>query len=188
MSNLKDLTLGKHLSQTVQTNKDGSYPADIIIPCTGLRPNNALTKKIFGKILYNKKLMNYQSSIFFLMAGDSKFNDEGRIKVNDELMVIGENAIYAIGDCCDTKEVKMAAHCKLHGDLITDNIVADVKGEPKKKYGGGMNAFLLTIGAQAGVGQFNGNDLTSEQVSDIKGKGLFTARYWETMEQDIPSS
>ena len=49
-------------------------------------------------------------------------NDAGRVRVTPELRVSGLDhrapPVFAIGDCCDTKEEKMAAHAETHANLV----------------------------------------------------------------------
>ncbi len=70
MANLKDLSFGTYMKQTVKTSKvynvclfkiglesrnchfhlqGRSYDADIVLKCTGLTPNTSLTRSIFGE-------------------------------------------------------------------------------------------------------------------------------------------
>ena len=49
VSNLEGLACNRYIHQNVLTNKGQGYKADLVIECTGLRPNNNFTKKVFGK-------------------------------------------------------------------------------------------------------------------------------------------
>ena len=59
----------------------------MVIKCTGLPPNTTITKDIFE---------------------ESVFDSNHLIKVNEFFQVEGHEDIYAIGDCCNTVETKMA--------------------------------------------------------------------------------
>ena len=91
--------------------------ADIILKCTGLRPNISLTTKTFGMIKvyllvlrYIKTFMHIMKWILlrieqiYFLAPDVFEDDEGRrLKVDDMLLIKGQTNVYAIGDCCNTK-------------------------------------------------------------------------------------
>ena len=49
VSNLEGLACNRYIHQNVLTNKGQGYKADLVIECTGLRPNNNFTRKVFGK-------------------------------------------------------------------------------------------------------------------------------------------
>ena len=115
-SNLYDLTLDKFVKQTVTTEKGQEFEADIVLKCTGLRPNISLTKSVFG---------------------DNKLDEFGRLKVDEILQVIGEDSVYAIGDCCNTDEEKMAAHAGNHGEAVAANLIRELKGKEKLPYKSG---------------------------------------------------
>lgn len=46
---------------------------------------------------------------------------------------------------------------------------------------------VVTIGKGAGVGVYNGWNLPSFVTSFIKGKDLFSGKFWKMMEQPYPS-
>ena len=90
--------------------------ADIILKCTGLRPNISLTTKTFGMIRVYLLILRYISKDlpeknrilkidrFHFLAPDVFEDDEGRrLKVDDRLLIKGQTNVYAIGDCCNTK-------------------------------------------------------------------------------------
>ena len=70
-----------------------------------------------------------------------------------QLLIEGETNIYAIGDCCNTSEEKLAAHACAHARTVAYNIWRDIKGKEKKtyrqskcdKYYWFLNAYLLVI-------------------------------------------
>ena len=79
-------------------------------------------------------------SIFFFMfyyniySDASKFDNKNRLKVTPELLLVGESNIYAIGDCCNTSEEKLASHACAHARTAAHNIWRDIKGKAKKPY------------------------------------------------------
>ena len=49
-------------------------------------------------------------------------------QVNDYLQVSGQKNIFAVGDCCNTQEHKMAAFAGAHGETVARNIIKEVMG------------------------------------------------------------
>lgn len=72
-------------------------------------------------------------SCWFCLA-DSGLASNGALKVNEYLQVEGYSHIYAIGDCADVKEPKMAYHAGLHANIAVANIVNSMKQRPFKAY------------------------------------------------------
>ena len=59
-------------------------------------------------------------------------------QVNDFLQVSGHQNIFAVGDCCNTQEHKMAAFAGAHGETVARNIIKEVMGcspTPYKRVG-----------------------------------------------------
>ena len=63
-----------------------------------------------------------------------RFDNKNRLKVTPELLLVGESNIYAIGDCCNTSEEKLASHACAHARTVAHNIWRDIKGKTKKPY------------------------------------------------------
>ena len=55
-------------------------------------------------------------------------------QVNEFLQVPGLSNIFAVGDCCNTDEHKMAAFAGAHGDTVAKNILQDLMGGPPSPY------------------------------------------------------
>ena len=70
----------------------------------------------------------------FFKLDASKFDNKDRLKVTKELLVIGEPNVYAVGDCCNTAEEKLAAHACAHARCVANNIWRDMKGKQKQPY------------------------------------------------------
>ena len=49
-------------------------------------------------------------------------------QVNEYLQLSGHTNIFAVGDCCDTPEHKMAAFAGAHGETVARNIIKEVMG------------------------------------------------------------
>lgn len=74
---------------------------------------------------------------------ENRLASNGALKVNEFLQVEGYSNIYAIGDCADIKEPKMAYHAGLHANIVVANIVNSMKQRPLKAYKPGKKAWAL---------------------------------------------
>lgn len=119
-------------------------------------------------------------------------NAQGAVAVTETLNVQGYDHVYAIGDITDLAELKMAGYAMQHADVVTKNILAQLRGErPTTTYAPAPDPFIvLPLGPQGGVGQVPAVVLgrppeegmaavTTETVSQFKGADLFTGRFVE---------
>ena len=111
-----------------------------------------------------------------------------RVKVDSALQVEGLKNVFAIGDCCNTPEEKMAAYAQRHGEHVAKNIVDQVKkGKTEMKpYSKPFTGMIITVGKDAGVGVMQGWNLPSFACAYLKSKDLFSSRYWGIMNQKMP--
>jgi len=65
--------------------------------------------------------------------------------VSPTLQVEGLDYVYAIGDICNTKEEKMAAHAETHAELVVQNILRSLIGETLQNYKPSELSLLLCI-------------------------------------------
>ncbi|XP_059968635.1 ferroptosis suppressor protein 1 isoform X2 [Mesoplodon densirostris] len=113
VSNLEALPLNEHRERiTVQTDKGAEVAANLVIACSGIKINSLAYRSAFGDQLAS----------------------DGALRVNEYLQVEGYSHIYAIGDCADVREPKMAYHASLHANVAVTNIVNSVKQRPLKAY------------------------------------------------------
>ncbi|OWK07601.1 AIFM2 [Cervus elaphus hippelaphus] len=135
VSNLEALPVNEYCECIkVQTDKGTEVAANLVIVCNGIKINSAAYRSAFGDRL----------------AGN------GALRVNEYLQVEGYSHIYAIGDCADVREPKMAYHASLHANVAVANIVNSMKQRPLKTYKPGSLTFLLAMGRNDGVGQISG--------------------------------
>lgn len=73
-------------------NPETSIDADLLIKCVGIRVNSGA----------------YQSSL------SDKMDEKKQLKVNGYFQVDGLEDVFAIGDCCNSKEIKEAYVAGLH--------------------------------------------------------------------------
>ncbi|XP_075698867.1 ferroptosis suppressor protein 1 [Rhinoderma darwinii] len=166
VSNLDDLTLN-----TVQENmelhldKDTEViTADLILCCTGIQVNSSCYIDAFG----------------------DKVASNGALKVNDHLQVEGYSNIYAVGDCADLSEPKMAYHAGVHAKIAVTNIIHSLLEKPLKTYKTGPVSMLLSLGRNDGVGQFNGYYMGRFCVTLLKSRDVFVSKSWKEMGQKMP--
>lgn len=58
----------------------------------------------------------------------------GRLMVDNYLQVEGITDVYAIGDCCNTPEIKVATGSQAHGKHVAENIKLKAEGKEPKPY------------------------------------------------------
>merc|ERR1711953_312723 len=154
----------KNIQQRVEVDEE-KIEADLVISCIGLPP--------------------HKESIRNLVTAE-QIDEEGRIKVNDFLQVSDHQNIFAVGDCCNTQEHKMAAFAGAHGETVARNIIKEVMGCPPTPYKRPFVGMLVPFGSSAGAGMFNGFHIPSFIGSRLKYGGLFTDKYWSTVGLQIP--
>ena len=109
------------------------------------------------------------------------------MNVNKHLQLEGYDNIYAIGDCANLKEPKMAYHAELHANIVVSNIINSLTHKPLKTYQPGSLTFLLSMGKNDGVGQVKGYYVGHLLVTIAKSRDLFVSKSWKTMGQPMPS-
>nr|XP_033469241.1 apoptosis-inducing factor 2 [Epinephelus lanceolatus] len=165
VANLSQLQLNVTQRNTeVRTERGDTLTTDLIICCTGLRVNSAA----------------YASSFSGCLA------DNGALKVNDHLQVEGFSNVFAVGDCANVNEPKMAYHAGLHATVAVSNIINSLSGKELTSYRTGNVTMLLAMGRDDGVGQFNGLRLPRCLVALGKSRDLLLWKSWREMQQKQP--
>ncbi|NXE08075.1 AIFM2 factor, partial [Lophotis ruficrista] len=166
VSNVEDLTTNRfQKDMVVRTEKGTEVVVDMVVPCTGIKINSSAYAASFG----------------------DKMASNSALKVNKHLQLEGYENIYAIGDCADLKEPKMAYHAGLHADVAVTNIINSLTHKPLKTYEPGSLTFLLSMGRNDGVGQVKGYYVGRLLVTIAKSRDLFVSKSWKTMGQTMPS-
>jgi len=166
VENLTDLSFNVCKRQTLKTSKGKTIESDMVLRCTGLKPNVSMTKDLFD---------------------ESKFDENNKLKADDNLKIEGLNGVYAIGDCCNKSMTAGAAAAGDHAKLVASNFIREIKGQDLLPYKAKFEGALVPLGAYGGAGSLNGWNLPTIMVSLAKGRGLFTSRYWGIMGQKQPS-
>jgi apoptosis-inducing factor 2 len=105
---------------------------DIMLCCIGGRPNTEYLRAHFA----------------------DRLDAEGRVRVTPQLLMEGENDVFALGDITDLKENKMAMHIAGQVSVVEANIRAIASGRtPPKTYKAktGNLMMAVTLGSRAGV-------------------------------------
>lgn len=117
------------------TSTGRRIPYDLIIWCTGGRPNTAYMRAEYPDVL----------------------DSQGRIRVTPQLRVQGHERLFAIGDITDLDEAKKAAHVSGHVKVVEANIRALLSGVPTGRtmatYKAQTNnsTTIVTLGSKTGV-------------------------------------
>ncbi|XP_076018785.1 ferroptosis suppressor protein 1 [Genypterus blacodes] len=165
VSNLSQLPVNVTRRNTqVTTDKGTKLNTDLILCCTGSRVNSDA----------------YAASLSGSLAED------GALKVNQHLQVQGFSNVYAVGDCANVDEPKMAYHAALHAAVAVGNIVNSLRGKELTSYHTGNVTMLLALGRDDGVGQFAGVRLPRLLVALGKSRDLLLWKSWREMKQRQP--
>ncbi|XP_068182727.1 ferroptosis suppressor protein 1 [Antennarius striatus] len=148
----------------VVTDKGDQLTSDLIISCTGLKVNTGA----------------YAADLSSCLASN------GALKVNAHLQVDGFANVFAVGDCADVNEPKMAYHAELHAAVAVSNIANSLGGKELTSYHTGNITMLLAMGPDDGVGQFNGFQLPRCVVRLGKSRDLLLWKSWKGMKQKQP--
>ncbi|KAK2512978.1 Aifm2 [Columba guinea] len=166
VSDVESLTPNRFQKDTVvRTEKGTEVVVDMVVLCTGIKINSSAYAAAFG----------------------DRLASNSALKVNKHLQLEGYDNIYAIGDCADLKEPKMAYHAGLHANVAVTNIINSLTHKPLKTYKPGSLTFLLAMGRDDGVGQVNGYYVGRLLVTIAKSRDLFVSKSWKTMGQTMPS-
>ena len=109
-------------------------------------------------------------------------DDNGRLKVDAQHRVVGhEGRVWAIGDCCNTDEGKLA-YAAIEQAKYLAAVLAKLASNPSAKVKDRKpiphGVVFAPIGPHDGVGQLpNGMVVGKKMVPAIKGKDLFTTRF-----------
>lgn len=71
--------------------------------------------------------------VLFFLIGD-KMNQLGRLNVDEFLQVKDVPDVYAIGDCNDVPEIKLAYGAETQGKYVADNLKLKHEGKAMKPY------------------------------------------------------
>ncbi|XP_049711772.1 ferroptosis suppressor protein 1 isoform X4 [Elephas maximus indicus] len=160
-----------------------------LLPCVRQEVKEILLRKGVQLLLSRCHFVSLPAPLPGLLrfgSTESRLASNGALQVNEYLQVEGYSNVYAIGDCADVKEPKMAYHAGLHANIVTTNIINSMKQRPLKAYKPGALTFLLSMGRNDGVGQISGFYVGWLMVRLLKSRDLFVSTSWKTMKQSPP--
>ena len=165
VSNMDELRAKNFKNVVVKTNKGKTFEADVAIPCTGLKVNHDAYKTSFA----------------------DKVDKEGRLKVDKFLQVEGVKDVYAIGDCSNVPELKVATGAQTHGEHVAANIQLLANGKEAKPYTINEKiSMCLSIGRSGGAVQLSNGWVMGDWFARfIKGKDVFSAMTWKAMNRKM---
>jgi apoptosis-inducing factor 2 len=113
---------------------------------------------------------------------------DGRLQVTPELRVVGQEAVFAIGDLTAIPEPKQAAVADVHGQVAAANIAALIRGEAElKAYEPEKDpAILIPLGPDGGASHLPGGMVGSDITATYKGKDLLVSDYRAMFGLDAP--
>ncbi|EDO45250.1 predicted protein [Nematostella vectensis] len=152
---------------TITTDKGTSIEADLVFRCTGFKVNaDAYRSKLSDKMDHNT----------------------GSLKVDAFLQVEEMRDVFAIGDCNNTPEIKLAYGATLQAETVAFNIKQLNESKRMKEYKL-LNALMVVpMGRNRGAAQLpNGMVFGNMFAKGIKGKDMMTGKIWKQMNQKKPS-
>lgn len=79
-------------------------------------------------------MLTLESRCFLLFPKGDKMNKLGRLNVDEFLQVKDVPDVYAIGDCNDVSEIKLAYGAETQGKYVADNLKHKHEGKDMKPY------------------------------------------------------
>lgn len=139
------------------------FTADLVFFCTG--------STISTDTLLNKTMSKCM-------------NDIGQYKVDEYLQIKGRNRMFAIGDCCDSDDPKMAMIAGEQGKIVAYNVVQLLNSSSASMKTWKWNkprAMIVTTGRNGGSAQlplFGGKLFGDKLTRIVKGKDFFAGKMW----------
>lgn len=154
-------------SQTLRTDKGRSLVADLVLRCIGMKINSDSYRRYFA----------------------SSMEPNGQLRVDRHLLVHGHDDVFAIGDCNNIPEVKLAYLARQQANCTLENIHRKLGGQDLKDYKLNDQPFglMMSLGRLNGIAENKNGQLMSDfMVKKIKSGPMFVGRYWSDMGQKCP--
>ena len=110
-------------------------------------------------------------------------NDEGYIEVNLDMRVVGQERIYAAGDCVNFVGPKMGHMAVRQAEVAAENLAAEIEGrEPTAHY---SHELRFVIDEDGGNGLYLHKDLAANDAGTVKQSRFWSwakqvqQKYWE---------
>ena len=155
-------------NQKITTKKGKSIEFDAYFMCFGGKPMTDIVKNSFPNWL----------------------DENDRIIVNKHFQVPECSNIFAIGDCCNTKEVKLAYIAGQHAAVLAENIylILDKKIKLKEYSPPSKSMMVMSIGRDNGAFQFASLTFKGFLPTHIKSKHLFISKYKDMLNNNSEST
>lgn len=163
-------------NKTIITDKGTKLETDAVFKCTGTLPNSEPIASL--------------ASIIKSKDNKDIIENNGRIRVNEYLQVIGTKNIFAVGDISNVPELKLGYRATLHASIVADNILSLISenNTTLKKYKPSrMNLISVPLGRNGGQTQFTSAFVLGDWVTrNLKSVDLFMTKYWEILRAGTP--
>lgn len=106
-------------------------------------------------------------------------NETGEIKVNKHFQVLDNVNIFAIGDCCDTKELKLAFNAGFHASVAANNVARLLNGDVRLKeyFVSKRKMMFMSAGRDNGIFQLGFLTVKGFLPTLIKSKTLLIPQF-----------
>ena len=116
---------------------------------------------------------------------------DGHLRVTDQLTVVGQDRVFAVGDVTDVPEGKYAAAAIAHAEVVADNILDVLDGRrPGRRYAPAPERLVLPLGPDGGASQVARGGrrvvLGPEETARLKGADLFATAAAAMLGRDLP--
>lgn len=167
VANLKEIVDSK--PGVVITNSGLKLESDLILKATGLKVNSAPYKKALA----------------------DKMEVNGALKVDDHLRVEGLDDVYAVGDCNNVPENKLAYGAKLQANVVFQNIYKNyINSSPLDIYTADPFPVIMVLALGKGIGlglMKNGAFMPDANAGAMKAVDLFNGKTWKDFNQTPPA-
>lgn len=163
-------------NKTITTDKGTKLETDVVFRCIGTRPNSEPIASL--------------ASIIKSKDNKDIIENNGRIRVNEYLQVIGTKNIFAVGDINNVPELKLGYRATLHAPIVADNIISLISEHSatlKEYKPSGMDLISVPLGRNGGQTQFTSAFVLGDWVTrSLKSADLFISRYWGILRAGNP--
>lgn len=148
--------------RVIKTTGDATVDADIVYCCTGTRVNSSF---------YPEEWLDGNK----------------RIKVSETFQLAGHPNVFAVGDVCNSKNLKMGYTAQLHAGIVSKNVLLSSKGNKSLKVFKPSDTVIMIvpIGSNDGVTVLPFGTFGSTTTKMIKAKSLFVGQTWKANNQKL---
>lgn len=143
----------------IDENSGNASDADLVLSAVGTLPNSEFLEAKLGHIL----------------------NSRGFVKVNDQLEVMGQVNMYALGDVADVGEPKLGYLAQQQGEYVAKTILNKRKNKKTKGYKRNPLMALIPTGQKTGVVELPFAVTTFKPLVNMKQKDLFISKVYKAL-------